>query len=71
MAVEDHPKWNAWSEAFDVLVEAEKDLAKHRISSDGMHRRARARYNAALDRYNKIADELEAGGHRSPASGEA
>jgi hypothetical protein len=63
MGVEDHPKWKAWSDAYDALQVAAEDLKGHKdlLASDAVNRGPLARYRAALTLYNKVADELETG----------
>ncbi len=61
MAVEDHPKWKMWSAAYDALEDAAEDaeIQKKLLSPEVVRRAVLARYEAALDQYNKVSDELE------------
>ena len=61
MAVEDHPKFDAWSKAFDWRNEAERryNEAKMQRRPEGEIRAAKIDLDKAQAAYDLIADNLD------------
>ena len=61
MAVEDHPKFDAWSKAFDRRNEAERryNEAKMQRRPEGEIKAAKIDLDKAQAAYDLIADNLE------------
>ncbi|CAN5922676.1 hypothetical protein BH11PSE3_BH11PSE3_06380 [soil metagenome] len=58
MAVEDHPKFTAWRQTLDQLIEAKKRLDRAAESADGTIGAAKLDLENAKKAYWAIADEI-------------
>ena len=58
MAVQDHPKYDEWSQALDDLKEANDRLREARVTNSAALEAAKLDFFKAKERYDQICDEI-------------
>jgi hypothetical protein len=59
MVVEDHPKYQTWSDAFDLRNESERRYREARMRQDKAVDTFRLDFERAQTTYDKICEELD------------